>query len=155
MAPPRFQARTPVRAALWTHEITEDAVEFQGMSLNISSGGMRIEARRFLLAGAKLDVRFRLPGQSEELYIVSQVVWSARAEDGFYQSGLQFLVMRERARSRIGEYIAAAVSDRAGTSRPRPRRRRKPATKPWTGSGSCASAKGARWRSSTPRATPS
>ena len=54
MAPPRFQARTPVCAALWTHEITDDATEFQGMSLNISSGGLRIEAGRFLLAGAKL-----------------------------------------------------------------------------------------------------
>jgi PAS domain S-box-containing protein len=116
MAPPRFQARTPVRAALWTHEITEDAVEFQGMSLNISSGGLRVEAGRFLPAGVKLDVRFRLPGQAEEIYIVSQVVWSARGMNGLYQSGLQFLVMREKARIRIGEYIAAALSDRAGTA---------------------------------------
>lgn len=116
MAPPRFRTRTPVRAALWTHEIAEDAVEFQGMSLNISSGGMRIEAGRFLLAGSKLDVRFRLPGQSDELCIVSQVVWSARAANGLYQSGLQFLVLREKARLRIGEYISTALSERAGTA---------------------------------------
>jgi len=116
MAPPRFQTRTPVRAALWSNEIADDAMEFQGMSLNISSGGMRIEAGWFLLAGAKLDVRFRLPGQSEELYIVAQVVWSARGANGLYQSGLQFLVMRERARIRIGEYVTAALYDRAGVA---------------------------------------
>lgn len=115
MAPPRFQARTPVRAALWTLEITEDATEFQGTSLNISSGGLRLESGRFLPAGVKLDVRFRLPGQSEEISIVAQVVWSARGTNGLYQSGLQFLVMREHARTRIGEYIAAAVSDRPGS----------------------------------------
>jgi PAS domain S-box-containing protein len=118
LAPPRYQARTPVRAALWSNEIAEgpaEAVEFQGMSLNISTGGMRIEAGRFLLAGAKLDVRFRLPGQQEELSIVAQVVWSVRGAGGLFQSGLQFIVLRERARVRIGEYIATALSDRAGS----------------------------------------
>jgi PAS domain S-box-containing protein len=114
LAPPRFQARTPVRAALWTHEIAEHATEFQGVSLNISSAGMRIEAGRLLLAGAKLDVRFRLPGHAEELYIVCQVIWSVRAANGLHHSGLQFLVMREMARARIGEYLSAALSGRTG-----------------------------------------
>ena len=116
LAPPRFLTRTPVRAALWTHEIAEDATEFQGTSVNVSSAGMRVETARLLLAGAKLDVRFRLPGQSEELSIVSQVVWSARTAHGQFQSGLQFLVMREKSRLRIGEYLAAASCDREASA---------------------------------------
>ena len=113
-APPRLETRTPIRAALWTLEEPADTAEFQGMSQNLSRGGMRIEAGRFLPSGGKLDVQFRLPGQSDELCIVSQVVWSARASSGLYQSGLQFLVMRGNAPARIEEYLAAALSSRAG-----------------------------------------
>jgi PAS domain S-box-containing protein len=113
LAPPRLETRTPVRAALWS-QAAEEPVEFPGTCLNISRAGMRIEAGRFLLGGAKLDVHFRLPGQAEDLGIVAQVVWSARGQRGLYQSGLEFLVLRGNAAARIGEYLEAAFSNRAG-----------------------------------------
>ncbi len=107
---PRCETRMPVRAALWTQEITADSIEFQGIALNISCGGMLIEADRLLLVGSKLDVKFRLPGQTEELGIVVQVIWSAKAEKQ-YRSGIQILVMRKNSRQCILEYVSAAIAE--------------------------------------------
>ncbi len=73
-----------------------------------------LETREPLELGAKLGLTLRLPGETADLHVVGQVVRQAGEEDGYWRSGVEFLVYRGDARERI----AAFVDEEASPARP-------------------------------------
>ena len=106
---PRFNTRVGVTFALWSINLSEDKSELQGTALNLSFSGMLIKTRKQLDVGAKLDIRFALPGQDGLLNVVGQIMWSMQASANVYRSGIQFIVMRHDARERIMAFIEASL----------------------------------------------
>ena len=102
---PRFNTRVGVTVALWSINLSGDRSECRGVSLNLSISGMLIQTRKELQAGAKLDMRFMLPGQDGEINVVGQIMWSMGEDTGTFRSGIQFIVMRNDARRRIAAFI--------------------------------------------------
>jgi len=66
----------------------------------------------FLLdRGAKLDIRFALPGQAGEVSVVGQVVWSAAESASRFRSGIQIIVMRGDAGSGFRNFFSRGRRD--------------------------------------------
>ena len=58
--------------------------------------------------GAKLDLSFCLPGDQSWLRVVGQVVRQVTSENGRFQGGIAFLILRGEARDRIGAFVEYA-----------------------------------------------
>lgn len=103
--PRRREVRVPVRLEVWSRLAADHPVE--GLSLNISVRGMLLETAEPLDVGTKLDLGFRLPGESQELRVVGQVVREAEPVEERPRSGIEFLILRGGARERIREFVEA------------------------------------------------
>jgi diguanylate cyclase (GGDEF)-like protein/PAS domain S-box-containing protein len=103
--PRRREARIPVRLETWSR-VSEGGDVVEGSALNISVNGILFESPVPLDVGAKLDLRFRIPGHDGELQALGEVV----RQDDRPRSGIKFLVLRGNAR----EVIRAFVESGAG-----------------------------------------
>ena len=102
--PPRRDARLPVRFEVWCHSGSEgEAVE--GMSVNLSLKGMLLETEHPAEIGSRLDLRFRLPGDTEDLRTVGQVVREEPTQPP--RLGVSFLILRDSAREKIRAFVAS------------------------------------------------
>ena len=102
--PPRRDARLPVRFEVWCHSAAGgEAVE--GMSVNLSLKGMLLETEHPAEIGSRLDLRFRLPGDTHELRTVGQVVREEPNQPT--RLGVSFLILRDTARDKIRDFVAA------------------------------------------------
>ena len=100
MVPRRREARIPVRLQTWSR-IADGGDVMEGSALNISVNGLLFESERPLGIGAKLDMRFRLPGHDAELHALGEVV----RQDHRPRSGIRFLVLRGEAREAIRAFV--------------------------------------------------
>jgi hypothetical protein len=103
--PPRRDARLPVRFEVWSHAAGESE-PVEGTSVNLSVKGMLLETREPAEVGARLDLRFRLPGEQLELRTVGQVVREVPAL--VPRVGVSFLILRDTSRERIRAFVASA-----------------------------------------------
>jgi hypothetical protein len=102
--PPRREARLPVRFEVWCHP-GGDGEAVEGMSVNLSLKGMLLETEQPAEIGSRLDLRFCLPGDTQELRTVGQVV---RDEPGKpMRLGIAFLILRDSAREKIRTFVAS------------------------------------------------
>jgi diguanylate cyclase (GGDEF)-like protein/PAS domain S-box-containing protein len=108
--PRRREARIPVRLETWSR-VSEGGDVVEGSALNISVNGILFESPIPLEIGAKLDLRFRIPGHAEELQALGEVV----RQDDRPRSGIKFLVLRGNAREVIRAFVESGA---AGASRP-------------------------------------
>jgi PilZ domain len=105
--PRRRDARVPVSIAVWSHT-APGSEPARGMSFNISIKGMLLETSEPLDIGAKLDLSFTLPGTTAPLRAVGQVVREEPPLDGGPpRLGVEFLILREGAREKIRDFVAA------------------------------------------------
>jgi serine/threonine-protein kinase len=105
--PRRLKMRFPVRVA----PLEGESRSIEGAALDLSVGGMLLEVEAPLAPGAKVDLRFRLPGGDEELGARGTVV---RASDGApRQLGIRFVVLEGRAEDRIRTLLSSTVPDRS------------------------------------------
>jgi hypothetical protein len=101
--PPRREARLPVRFEVWCRSV-DDGEAVEGMSVNLSLKGMLLETEHPAEIGSRLDLRFRLPGDVQDLRTVGQVVREEPAQP--MRLGVSFLILRDTARDRIRAFVA-------------------------------------------------
>jgi hypothetical protein len=102
--PPRREARLPVRFEVWCHS-GGDGDPLEGMSVNLSLKGMLMETRHPADIGSRLDLRFRLPNDTQELRTVGQVVREEPVQP--VRLGVSFLILRDSAREKIRDFVAS------------------------------------------------
>ena len=76
--------------------------------------GLLFESARPLEVGAKLDLRFRLPGRDQELQALGEVV----RQDERPRSGIRFLVLRGDAREAIRAFVDSGLASAPAGGRP-------------------------------------
>jgi diguanylate cyclase (GGDEF)-like protein/PAS domain S-box-containing protein len=81
--------------------------EFEGAVLNIGRRGVLLESSRALELGAKVGLRFRLPGHDDDTAAVGQVVRTAEGDGPPWHIGVEFLIYRGEARERIATFVEA------------------------------------------------
>jgi len=105
--PARRTQRIQVQLQDWSSFISGED-EAEGVVLNIGPRGVLLETGRELALGAKMGLRFRLPGQNDDTAAVGEVVRIAGREGSAWRVGVEFLVYRGDARARIAEFVDAA-----------------------------------------------
>jgi hypothetical protein len=114
--PPRREARLHAAFELWCRADPKAALH-EGVVLNISVRGMLIETPESLPVGSTVDLRLALPDTTNEpagepVSLVGLVVRSTAAADaGGFQSGVQFLILRDPVRERIRSFIEAEIKE--------------------------------------------
>lgn len=87
-----------------------------GMTVNISEGGMKLLLDEKLAKGTILDLELPLQGE-KRMVIEGEVIWSDEAKDvaspekRLFHSGIKFLSVKAPPDVKLGDYIKAAVSD--------------------------------------------
>jgi Tfp pilus assembly protein PilZ len=74
--------------------------------LNLSEGGMAVQAMEVLPTGEALRLSFPLPDEGAELRGVARVVWSDRSG----RAGLQFVDISEYDRFQLREWLKRNAS---------------------------------------------
>lgn len=73
--------------------------------LDVSEGGLAVQALEPLNTGDRFDVAFVLPGTADEITGSGQVIWA----DASGRAGIEFLEIRDEARARLKQWIVAHV----------------------------------------------
>jgi CheY-like chemotaxis protein len=105
--PPRREVRIPVRLEVWSH-FAPDNEHLSATALNISARGLLLETDETLAKGTTLELAFALPG-GHALKAVAQVVREAEIVAGRPRYGVEFLILKREARSRIEDFVATRV----------------------------------------------
>jgi two-component system, cell cycle sensor histidine kinase and response regulator CckA len=108
--PRRRAERVPVRIVVWSAR-RGDADPVDGTTINISVRGTLLETTGKLSVGAKLDLSFRLPGDSLPVAAVGHVVRDAGEAEGRHRSGVEFVVLRGDARARIRRFVESLEAE--------------------------------------------
>ena len=104
--PRRREARVPVRFAVWSHAgASGEATE--ASCVNVSTRGLLVDTESPLEVGARLDLWFRLPGDSRDVKAVGQVVRDEVHGDRL-RFGIEFLILRDDGRQRIQAFVGRA-----------------------------------------------
>ncbi len=101
---PRVYASLPMQF----REIGEfDKLPRDTITKDLSQGGVRFSADKFLPVGNRLVVNIILESRSEPLRSVVKIMWSKKQHfSDSYELGCQFVNLEEEARTRIGRFIA-------------------------------------------------
>ena len=103
--PLRREAEMPVRFVVWSH-VGPDNPPMEGRSINVSVRGLLLQTPEPVDIGCKLELTFRLPDDDVEIRAVGKAVREHPRGDG-KQIGVEFLILRDVARDRIRQYVAA------------------------------------------------
>ena len=101
----RKAIRIPV--SLETRFLKDDE-EFQGVTLNLSLGGLLLKAAHRLPENDSCVLLFELPRTKQLLKIRSRVVWSSLAESPFMPAscmGLQFEHLAAKHKEQLSQFI--------------------------------------------------
>lgn len=112
--PTRYETRIPVRMLTWTHIDDHDDV-VQCLALNISRGGMLLQAPSKLPSDVNLDLSFCLPGDTDELSVAGRIVWQ---NDASLNCGVEFLAFREDSNQRIAKFLQTATASDGAHKKP-------------------------------------
>lgn len=74
-------------------------------TLNMSAGGVRFRGTEPLQPGALLALRVQVPGVSEMLDLLGQVVWSHMQASGVTESGVEFLDITPHQQALIDQAV--------------------------------------------------
>jgi hypothetical protein len=106
--PRRRETRLPASFQLWCRSESSGPLK-EALVLNISVRGMLIETAEPLPMGTTVEIRLSLPGDAEPMPVVALVERQVPAPDRGFQSGVQFLILRDHVRDRIRAFIDAAA----------------------------------------------
>jgi len=109
VAPPeqdrRASARLPVE--MWVEEITDRSQVFRRAG-NLSKGGMYLDHTIPLPMGARVRLRFTLPGDDKSVTVAGEIV--SVSTDQELGMGVKFVDMTPEVASRIDAYIERVLS---------------------------------------------
>lgn len=102
--PPRINVRLPVRYGIPRHELTDD------FSVNLSTGGVFLEAKNIVPVGTSLKVAFSLPDDGTTVQCTAEVAWLngpvMRSQPLLPQGmGLKFLDIGNREVNAIRQFL--------------------------------------------------
>lgn len=107
--PRRLKARFPVRLTRGAVAAAGDGQE--AVALDISVGGMLLETLSPLAPGDRLDIRFALPGQEEELRVTGSVVRVASGGTRL-RCGIRFLMLHGSAGERVRLFMESVAPEK-------------------------------------------
>lgn len=97
---PRLDARVKVNL-IFMPPGSQEAISREFRSMDVSTGGIRIEIDSDVAVGSFVALRIKLPEEKESVDLFAKVVWrkSAKRDDAgsFYVVGLQFLSSSEES----------------------------------------------------------
>jgi len=97
---PRLDARVKVNL-IFMPPGSQEAISREFRSMDVSTGGIRIEIDSDVAVGSFVALRIKLPEEKESVDLFAKVVWrkmAKRDDDGsFYVVGLQFLSSSEES----------------------------------------------------------
>jgi len=101
---PRVYASLPMQF----REIGEfDKLPRDTITKDLSRGGVRFSADKFVPVGSRLVVNIALESRSEPLRSTVKIVWAKRQQySDSYELGCQFVNIDDEAKSRINRFIA-------------------------------------------------
>ena len=101
---PRREVRVPVLFEV-SSRFAPEAEPVEAWALNVSVRGVLLETSEAVDAGTRLDLRFALPPDARTIRAVARVAREAGPEQGRFRSGVEFLMLRGDARSRLRSFI--------------------------------------------------
>ena len=100
--PKRLQSRVPVQMKVVFQDIGE---VLEAFSTNLGSGGMLLATDRDLTTGARLRLRFSLPGLRDEFNTSAEVAWRRSDLEGGPGLGLRFIDLSLAERDQIASFV--------------------------------------------------
>jgi c-di-GMP-binding flagellar brake protein YcgR len=77
------------------------------ISRDLSEGGVRFSAEKFIPTGTRLVVNIALEPRSEPVRSVVKIMWAKKQQfSDSYELGCQFMNMEETSKSRINRFIS-------------------------------------------------
>lgn len=92
--------------------IRQDGSEHEGVSINLSEGGMAFDSSMLLRTDETVQVRFRLPGENEAVLATGQVCWAQPPGRG----GIQFTDISSEGAQQVQKWVADRVLELAPKS---------------------------------------
>ncbi len=101
---PRFQVRLPIRCGILHQDLADSSM------VNLSTGGLFIEAERMMPIGTPLQMVFTLPGDDATITCTGEVTWVNRPEQRCQPllpagMGLKFLDIGDREVGAIQRFL--------------------------------------------------
>ncbi len=88
------------------YEVPQCSIEGVSLTKDISISGISLPTSMKIDEGEKLELRIKLPRDSNPIYATAQVVWSQPAQtQADFDLGLKFVKINDIDKSRILEYI--------------------------------------------------
>ena len=97
-----FDRRNYARQRIKSLSYVDLGQENGGIVLNISEGGLAVQAVGILVENPLLEIHFRLPESHEELGASGQVAWTSESRR---EAGIQFLDVPEKTRAQIRDWV--------------------------------------------------
>jgi len=85
--------------------IRQDGSEHEGVSINLSEGGMAFDSSMILRTNESVQVEFQLPGEKDLIVATGMVCWAQTAA----RAGIQFTEISAKAAIRVQKWIADRV----------------------------------------------
>jgi len=79
--------------------------KYKGKTLDISTGGSRLEVKNIIKQDTKLNLEFKLKGQAEFITAVVRVIWASKKNDGIFEIGVRFSDIPPQNLDKIKEFI--------------------------------------------------
>ena len=90
------------------YEVPKCSIEGVTLTKDISINGMSLPTAMKISEGEKLELRIKLPRDSNPIYVSAEVIWVRLPNvetDDDYELGLKFTRMHDVDKSRILEYV--------------------------------------------------
>jgi uncharacterized protein (TIGR02266 family) len=108
--PTRLQSRVPVQLRIVFQAVGE---VLEAFSTNLGAGGMLLISNREVAEGARLRLRFKLPGVANEFNTGAEVAWRRVDGSGF---GLRFIDLADEEQQQIARFVTERWSEMARTA---------------------------------------
>lgn len=86
-------------------ETEDDATQGMGRTLNVSESGIQLETHTAIESGQKISLTIGI--EENMVDIKGSVIYTKQSETGMYESGIEFFVMDESAKTILKAYIKA------------------------------------------------
>ncbi len=74
---------------------------------DISRGGLRLFAENLLPRGSSVKLEMNIPGDNFPIFTFNEVMWSRKAGDSGYETGMCFTDIKKEDKSRLFDHVYA------------------------------------------------
>jgi CheY-like chemotaxis protein len=111
LVPRRVDVRFPVQGSVVAAKKPVDALNFLGLTRNLSVNGMLLASPVRLTLGADMDLEFTVPGVAARVHLLGRIVREApQVEWPYLGYGVEFLLMSPEAGEVLGQLVTANIA---------------------------------------------